>query len=146
MQAFTNFVHSYNHEHNMHANNNTQIQKSVHGIDSSMLKLLEFANLFVLFFLPCTWMILSCITSCEGHKLWKLSKLVLSICHIWELLFIPRHRLLWFKKIRTATTAVFLISNTVIPDLYSHNIVFDPQFFTQLSEVPEPLSRSVSVW
>ena len=28
---------------------------------------------FFFFFLPSAWMILSCITSCEGHKLWKLS-------------------------------------------------------------------------
>ena len=25
------------------------------------------------FSLPCAWMILSCITSCEGHELWKLT-------------------------------------------------------------------------
>ena len=30
---------------------------------------------FVRLFLPCAWMILSCVTSCEGHKLWKLSTL-----------------------------------------------------------------------
>ena len=39
-------------------NNLTHTQKSLHCID---------------FFLSCPWMILSCITSCDGHKLWKLS-------------------------------------------------------------------------
>ena len=33
----------------------------------------QFAFFFFFFFLLCAWMVLSCITSCEGHKLWKLS-------------------------------------------------------------------------
>ena len=38
-------------------------------------KICEFANLSTsfFFFLPCAWMILSSITSCEGHQQWKLS-------------------------------------------------------------------------
>ena len=51
--------------------NVTRTRKSVHGINSSMLKLFDFAN-FSVFLLPYAWMILSFITSCEGYKLWKL--------------------------------------------------------------------------
>ena len=31
-----------------------------------------------------------------------------------------------FKKIKTTTTTVFLISNTVVPNPYSHSTAFDP--------------------
>ena len=71
MQAFTNSVHGYDHERNLHTSNVMLKQKSVHCIDSSMLKLFEFGNLSI-FFLTCAWMILSYITSWEVHKLWKL--------------------------------------------------------------------------
>ena len=47
MQSFTNCVHGYDHECNVHASNLTRTQKSMHGIDSSMLKLFEFADLSV---------------------------------------------------------------------------------------------------
>ena len=38
-------MHGYNHERNVHASDVMHMQKSVHSIDSSMLKLFEFANL-----------------------------------------------------------------------------------------------------
>ena len=47
-------------------------------------------------------MILSCITSCKGRELWKLST-VLSTCHNWGLLITCTHKPLCFKKIRTTT-------------------------------------------
>ena len=59
--------------------------------------------------------------------------LLLSTCHNWELLFTRPHRPLWFKIIRTTTTTAFLISNTVIPNPYSHSIAFNPQSFARLS-------------
>ena len=76
-------MHGYNYEHNVDASDVAHTWKSVHGIDYSMLKLFEFANLS--FFLPCPCMILFFIliyydfTSCEGHKLWKLS--IVHWCH-----------------------------------------------------------------
>ena len=133
MQTLTNCVHGYDLECNVHASDVMRTRKSVHGIDSSMLKLFEFTNLSI-FYLPCTWMILSCITFCEGHKLWKLS--TVHWCYqpaTIENYFSPVHRSLWFKKIRTTTTTTFLISKTVVPNPYSHSIAFDPQSFTQLS-------------
>ena len=39
------------------------------------------------------------------------------------------HRALCFKKIKTTTTTVFLISNTVVPNPYSHSTAFDSQSF-----------------
>ena len=38
-----------------------------------------------------------------------------------------------FKKIRTITTAAFLISNTVVPNPYCHIAALDPQSFAPLS-------------
>ena len=43
------------------------------------------------------------------------------------------HRPLCFKKIEATTTTVFLISNTVVPNPYSHSTAFDPQSFATLS-------------
>ena len=57
----------------------TQAALRVHENPCTVLILLcwNYLNLPVcpsfFFFLPCAWMILSCSTSCEGHKLWKLS-------------------------------------------------------------------------
>ena len=45
VQAFTSCVHGYNHTRNVHASSITHTWKSVHGIDSSISKLFEFANL-----------------------------------------------------------------------------------------------------
>ena len=45
----------------------------------------------------------------------------------------------------TTTTIVFLISNTVVPNPYSHHKSFDPQSFAPLSYVPAPFNRTVSV-
>ena len=53
--------------------------------------------------------------------------------HNLELLTACPHGLLSFKKIRTTTAAVFLISNTVVPNPYSHSTALDPQSFTLLS-------------
>ena len=87
-----------------------------------------------------------CITFCEGPKLWKLST-VLSTCHNWKVLVARLHRpLLCFKKIRTTSTTVFLISNAVVSNPCSHNTALDSQFLAPLSEVSGPLRRSVSVW
>ena len=58
----------YEHERNMHTSDVTHTRKSLHGIDPCMLKLFEFVN-FSLSFLSCAWLVLLCITSCEGHKL-----------------------------------------------------------------------------
>ena len=76
-------------------------------------------------------MILSCITSCVSHELWKLST-GLSICHNWELVIVHPNRPLCFKKIRTNTRS-HLIFNTVVPNPNSHSIGFDPQIFASLS-------------
>ena len=70
-------------------------------------------------------MILSGITSCEDYELWKLSTM-LSTCHNWELLIAHPHRPLCFKKIRTTSTAMLLISNTVVLNPYSHSTAFSP--------------------
>ena len=72
--------------------------------------------------------------------------LVLSTCRNWELLFTRPHRPLWFKKIRTITTTAILISNTVVPNPYTHSIAFNGQFFSQLSELPGPIKRFVLAW
>ena len=88
-------------------------------------------------------MILSCITSSEGHGLWKLS-IVISTCHNWELLTARAHRTLCFTKIRATTATVFLIPNTVVSNPYSHSTAFDLQFFAPLPWVPVPLNRSLS--
>ena len=69
--------------------------------------------------------ILSCINSCDGHELWNLS-IVISTSHNWKLLIARPHRPLRFKKIRTNSTATFLISNTVVPNPYSHRAAFAP--------------------
>ena len=53
--------------------------------------------------------------------------LVLSTCHNWELLISNPARPLCFKRIRTATTTSFLISNTVVPNPYSDSTVFHLQ-------------------
>ena len=37
------------------------------------------------------------------------------------------------KKIKTATAISSLISNTVVPNPYSHSTAFDPQSFVTLS-------------
>ena len=69
VQAFTSCMHGYDHKHNIHTSDVTCTRKSMDGIDSSVSKLFEFANLsgfLLFFFLPCAWMILSCITSCEA--------------------------------------------------------------------------------
>ena len=42
------------------------------------------------------------------------------------------HRPLCFKNIWTTTTTAFLISNTVVPNLYSHSAAFDPQSLTPI--------------
>ena len=39
-----------------------------------------------------------------------------------------------FKKIKTTTTTAFLISNTVVPNSYSHSTAFNPQYFAPLSK------------
>ena len=77
-------------------------------------------------------MILSCITSCKSHELWKLST-VLSTCHNWGLLITCAHKSLCFKKIRTTTTTAFLIFNTVVPNPYSLSTAFDSHSFVPLS-------------
>ena len=54
---------------NVHASNVTRTQKSVLiPLCSNYLNLAICPSFF-----PCAWMILSCITSCEVHKLWILS-------------------------------------------------------------------------
>ena len=52
--------------------------------------------------------------------------------HNWELLIACPKRPLCFKKIRTTTTTGFLISNTVVPNPYSHSTTFDLKFFAPL--------------
>ena len=47
--------------------------------------------------------------------------LVLLICHNWKLIIAYPHRSLCFKKFKTTTFTAFLISNTVVPNHYSHN-------------------------
>ena len=69
-QAFANCVHGYDHERNVHASDVTRTRKSVHGIDSSVI-IIWICQLVRLFFFARAWMILSCSTSCEGHKLWN---------------------------------------------------------------------------
>ena len=66
-------------------------------------------------------MILSCITSCKDHELWKLSAVFVHWCYqpfTMEYYLSPTH-----KKI---TTTTFLIFNTVVLNPYSHSIAFDP--------------------
>ena len=46
---------------------------------------------------------------------------------------LPTHRPLCFKKIKTTTTKVFLISKTVVSNLYSHRATYNPQSFAPLS-------------
>ena len=66
--------------------------------------------------------------------------LVLSICHSGELFITCPHRPLCFnKKIRTTNTTVFLIFNTVVPNLYSHSTAFHPQSFTPLQGFTQAL-------
>ena len=72
--------------------------------------------------------------------------LVLSTCHNKELLIAYPFRPLCFKNLRTTTTATFLISNTVVPNPYSHSAAFDPQSLAPFSKVQGSFSRSVSVW
>ena len=43
------------------------------------------------------------------------------------------HKPLCFKKIQTTTTTAFLISNTALPNPYSHSTAFNPQSFAPLS-------------
>ena len=43
-------MHSYSHERNVHASDVAHTRKSIHSIDSSMLKLFEFTNLLFFFF------------------------------------------------------------------------------------------------
>ena len=52
VQAFTSCMHGYDHKHNIHTSDVTCTRKSMDGIDSSVSKLFEFANLsgFLLFF------------------------------------------------------------------------------------------------
>ena len=52
--------------------------------------------------------------------------------HNWKLFIACPQRPLCFKKTRTTTTTVFLISNTVVPILYSHSRELDPQSFASL--------------
>ena len=52
--------------------------------------------------------------------------------HNWKLLIACPHRPLCFKKIRTTTTTMFLIFNTIVFNPYSHSIEFDPQSFAPL--------------
>ena len=52
--------------------------------------------------------------------------------HIWELLIGCPHRPLCFKKIRATTTTVILISNTVVPNPYSHSTNFNLPSFAPL--------------
>ena len=134
LQAFTNCMHGYYHEHNMHPSNVMRTWKSVHSIDSSMSKLFEFTNLFVFFFA------LRLDDFIMYYFLWGLylvktvnCPLVLLTCHNQELLFTCPHRPLRFKKIRKTTTTVFLISKTVVPNPYSHSITFNPQSCAHLS-------------
>ena len=131
VQAFTNYVHGYDHEGNVHASDVTRTRNSVHGIGTSVLKLFKFANLSVLFCPVLGWFYHVLLPlralNCENCQL------VLSICHKWELIFTCSHRPLWFKNIRKTTTTAFLISNTVVPNPCSHSRAFDPQSFTQLS-------------
>ena len=49
VQAFTNCVHCYDHERNVHASDIMYTRKSAYVIDSSMLKLFEFTNLSIFF-------------------------------------------------------------------------------------------------
>ena len=60
--------------------------------------------------------------------------LVLLICHNWELLIAYPHRSLCFKKFKTTTFTAFLISNTVVPNHYSHNT-------TTILNLPHPYLR-----
>ena len=59
---------------------------------------------------------------------------VLSTCHNWELFIAHPHRPLCFKKIRTTTPIVFLISSTVVPNYCNHSTAFDPQSFAPFSK------------
>ena len=58
---------------------------------------------------------------------------LMSTCHKWELLITCTYRPLCFKKITTITATIFLISNTVVPNPYSHCTSFDPQSYLKLS-------------
>ena len=49
--------------------------------------------------------------------------------HNWKLLITCPHRPLCFKKIRTTTTTMFLIFNTVVLNPYSHSIEFNSPSF-----------------
>ena len=137
MQVFTNCVHGYDYERNVHASYVTCTRKSMHGINSSMLKLFEFANLcFFFFFLIFFALSLDdfIMYSHEGHKLWKLSTVHWCYQSVTiENYFSTTHTDYWFKKIRTTTTTAFLISNKVVPNPYIHCIAFDPWSFAQLS-------------
>ena len=111
VQVFTDCVHGYNHERYVHASDVTCTRKSVHSIHSSMLKLFEFANLSIN-----NWELL---LTRPYRPLWfkKIRKIT---------------RPLWFNKIRKTTTTAFLMSNTVVPNPYSHSIAFDSQSFALL--------------
>ena len=82
-------------------------------------------------------MILSCVTFCEGNDLQKLSIVFVHWYYqLWtiEIYLSPTHtEPLCFNKIRTTNSIVFLISNTVVPNPYSHKTAFDHQSFAPLS-------------
>ena len=137
MQPFTNCVHGYDHECNVHASDVMHTWKSVHGIDSSMLKLFKFTNLSVVFFVFLLFFFNPVLgwfyhvlpvraINCENCQL---STGAINLSQLRTTF----HRPLWFKKIRKTTSAAFLISNTVVPNPYSHSIAFNSQSFTLLS-------------
>ena len=129
MQAFTNCLYSYDPARNVHASNVTRTQKPMHSIDSSMLKLFEFASLSVFYF------IFFCpVLGWFYHVLLPMRAINCENCQLSTgAFFTLPHRPLWFKKTRKTTTTAFLFSSTVVPNPYIHSIAFNPQSFTQLS-------------
>ena len=75
------------------------------------------SNFIMYYFLQGTWIMKNVNCFCP---------MVLSTCHNWELLIAPPHRPLSFNIIKTTTNTAFLISNTVVPNPYSHSKAFDP--------------------
>ena len=89
-------------------------------------------------------MILSCVTSCMGHELWKLS---VATFHNWKLLLTSPQKPLCFNKIRTTTTdSVFNFQHSSSESLQPYYSIWFSIFCTHSSQFSGLLNRSVSVW
>ena len=103
--------------------------------NSSMLKLFEFANLFIFFCSILGWLHHSVLAvrtiNCENCQL---STGAINLSQLRTTFHLPTPlRPFWFKEIRKTTTTAFLISNTGVPNPNSHSIAFDNQSLALLS-------------